>query len=357
MPTTADAERLAHDLGAYLGPDQVDLFPAWETLPFERVSPGVETMGRRLRTIWRLLDPERTPDVVVAPIRALVQRLGPDIDKVEPIEVRPGERRDRDELVAALVHAGYRREDQVEHRGEVGGARVDRRRVPVDRRPSRPHRPVGRRGRPAHRVLGQRPALDDDLNEARIFPCRELLPTDEVRARAGRLVVAAAVGPRAVGAAVRRPHVRRHGVVAAVARRARSTCCSTSCPPTRRSCSSSRSGCATVPPTSWPRRPTSPARWPRRGAPTRPTGFPSLHLPFDRLLVHTNAPAWTVTVAPEGPDVTTIQAMGWDPVVGGGERLMSQLADLRRQGYRIVVSADGEGSKSRASTACSTSTA
>src|SRR3954447_1031419 len=127
VPTTADGERLAHDLAVYLGRDRVDLFPAWETLPFERVSPGVETMGRRLRTIWRLLDPNRTPDVIVAPIRALVQRLGPDIDKVEPIEVRPGERRDRDELVAALVHAGYRREQQVEHRGEVGvrGSIVD----------------------------------------------------------------------------------------------------------------------------------------------------------------------------------------------------------------------------------------
>src|SRR4051794_26054798 len=127
VPTTADAERLAHDLGAYLGPEQVDLFPAWETLPFERVSPGVETMGRRLRTIWRLLDPARTPEVIVAPIRALVQRLGPDIHKVEPVEVRPGERRDRDELVAALVQAGYRREHQVEHRGEVGvrGSIVD----------------------------------------------------------------------------------------------------------------------------------------------------------------------------------------------------------------------------------------
>src|SRR5262249_39811239 len=76
-------------------------------------------------------------------------------------------------------------------------------------------------------------------------------------------------------------------------------------------------------------------------------GVPSLHLPFDRLLVHTNASAWTVRVAPEGPDVTTIQAMGWDPVVGGGERLMSQLANLSAQGYRVVVSADGEGSKAR----------
>src|SRR6516164_9421506 len=54
VPTNSEAERLAHDLAAYLGADQVDVCPAWETLPFERVSPSVETMGRRLRAMWRL---------------------------------------------------------------------------------------------------------------------------------------------------------------------------------------------------------------------------------------------------------------------------------------------------------------
>src|SRR5437764_1465000 len=103
VPTTADGERLAHDLTAFLGPDRVDLFPAWETLPFERVSPGVETMGRRLRTIWRLHDPERTPDVIVAPVRALAQRLGPRAEKVEPVRARQGGRPARDGLVHALV--------------------------------------------------------------------------------------------------------------------------------------------------------------------------------------------------------------------------------------------------------------
>src|SRR3954469_12964972 len=34
-PTGSDSDRLAHDLRAYLGDDAVDLFPAWETLPFE----------------------------------------------------------------------------------------------------------------------------------------------------------------------------------------------------------------------------------------------------------------------------------------------------------------------------------
>ncbi|MGH9036671.1 MAG: hypothetical protein ACRD0O_12990, partial [Acidimicrobiia bacterium] len=64
VPTSAEAERLASDLRQYLDPPggagvspgmgAVELFPAWETLPFERVSPQTETMGRRLRVMWRL---------------------------------------------------------------------------------------------------------------------------------------------------------------------------------------------------------------------------------------------------------------------------------------------------------------
>src|SRR6188472_1407637 len=71
VPTSSEAERLSHDLAAYLGDDAVELFPAWETLPFERVSPGVETMGRRMRTLWRLRQPGQQPEVVVASVRAL----------------------------------------------------------------------------------------------------------------------------------------------------------------------------------------------------------------------------------------------------------------------------------------------
>src|SRR6202044_3382268 len=72
-PTVADAERLAHDLTAFFGPDEVEVCPAWETLPFERVSPSVETMGRRLRAMWHLRGhsghaEHGGPRVLVAPI-------------------------------------------------------------------------------------------------------------------------------------------------------------------------------------------------------------------------------------------------------------------------------------------------
>ena len=39
---------LANDLRIWLSEDEVETFPAWETLPFERVSPTTATMGKRL---------------------------------------------------------------------------------------------------------------------------------------------------------------------------------------------------------------------------------------------------------------------------------------------------------------------
>ncbi len=197
VPTSADAERLAHDLGAFLGPDEVDLFPAWETLPFERVSPSVEVMGRRLRTMWHLRNGGRqaerergrgAPRVVVASVRALVQRLGPHVEDTEPIVVGHGDQLDPTELVADLVAAGYRREELVEHRGEVAV-----RGSIVDVFPSTADAPVriDLWGDEVDRltefsVADQRSTVD--LAEVELFPCRELLATEEVRQRAEALV-------------------------------------------------------------------------------------------------------------------------------------------------------------------------
>ncbi|MCP5026653.1 MAG: transcription-repair coupling factor, partial [Actinomycetia bacterium] len=64
VATSTDAEHLVHDLELFMPEGEVELFPAWETLPFERVSPGVETMGRRLRVLHQLMEPENGPAVV-----------------------------------------------------------------------------------------------------------------------------------------------------------------------------------------------------------------------------------------------------------------------------------------------------
>ncbi len=197
-PTAREADQLTHDLVAFVGAECVDLLPAWETLPFERVSPAIDTMGRRLRAMWHLRhggsSPEGSgervagvapqPSIVVAPVRALLQRLGPKVEDAEPVVIERGAVIDAGELVAKLVHAGYRREYQVEHRGELSvrggiidvfpstadeGIRIDLWGDEVERLT-------------IFDVSDQRSVAE--IDRAEIFGCRELVLTDEVRERA-----------------------------------------------------------------------------------------------------------------------------------------------------------------------------
>ena len=187
-PTGTMARQLHDDLSQFLDDDELALFPGWETLPFERVSPNVETMGQRLDVLWRLQDPGRCPKVIVAGVRGLLQKLGPGVREIEPIVVKPGGEVDPDQLAAQLVAFGYRREEVVEHRGEFA-----RRGAIVDVYPARADAPVriDLWGDEVDRLT--RFSVNDqrsttDLDVARIFPARELTPTDDVRARAEQLV-------------------------------------------------------------------------------------------------------------------------------------------------------------------------
>ncbi len=377
-PTSTDAERLVRDLQAFLGEHAVELFPAWETLPFERVSPSIETMGRRLRTLWRLRDPERIPEdvgedsgrgaprVIVAPARALVQRLGPHVEDVEPIVVGQGDRLDLDELVEGLVAAGYRREYQVEHRGEMavrgsivdvfpstadGPVRIDLWGDEVDRLSE-------------FSVADQRSTVV--VSEVEIFPCREVMATDEVRARAEKLVAEEPWGreqwerlsegltfdgmeswlpwlvedeervlfdllhadAQILLVEPRRMRDRAADVLAEERDLAR-TLARTWGAITDEEAAADATAAATT---------TTTDAAPR---------FPCLHVDFDRLLAKTEAPAWTVAAAPESPDTATVAAAGWNPVVGDGAGLVNQLRQLITDGYRIVVGADGAGSAGR----------
>ena len=49
-----EAESVARDIQAFLGREGADVFPGWEVLPGEPVSPSVETMGRRLQVLHKL---------------------------------------------------------------------------------------------------------------------------------------------------------------------------------------------------------------------------------------------------------------------------------------------------------------
>jgi transcription-repair coupling factor (superfamily II helicase) len=132
VPGERDAEDLADDLELFT--DRAFHLPAWETLPFEHVSPNVSTMAARMQARHALR--ESFPGVVVvASVRAAVQRVSPV--SVAPIVLHSGTSTDFDDLVRQLVGLGYDRTDRVEARGEIavrGGI--------IDLYPTQADRPV-----------------------------------------------------------------------------------------------------------------------------------------------------------------------------------------------------------------------
>ncbi len=131
--TAREAEDLVAELADTLGADDVALYPAWETLPHERLSPRSDTVGRRLAVLRRLAHPDAStpgrdrPSVVVTPVRAVLQPQAAGLGDIEPVQLRVGSIIEQDELIRALVDAGYHRVDLVERRGEftVRGGLVD----------------------------------------------------------------------------------------------------------------------------------------------------------------------------------------------------------------------------------------
>ncbi|WP_219463305.1 transcription-repair coupling factor [Nonomuraea rhizosphaerae] len=192
--TGREAEDLASALTSLIEPSSVAVFPAWETLPHERLSPRSDTVGQRLAVLRRLAhpikdDPAAGPlSVVVAPIRALLQPIVKGLGDLEPIRLRAGDDADLEEVVERLVDNGYHRVDMVEKRGEVAvrGGLLD---VfpPTEEHPLR----LEFWGDTVEEIRWFKVADQRSLEAADggLFapPCRELLLTPEVRQRAREL--------------------------------------------------------------------------------------------------------------------------------------------------------------------------
>ena len=187
--TSREAEDLVAELGSLMKPERVGYFPSWETLPHERLSPRSDTVGRRLAVLRRLVHPEGDDriSVIVAPVRSVLQPQVSGLGDLVPVEVAAGETHEVEDVARRLADAAYTRVDLVEKRGEyaVRGGIVD---VfpPTEEHPLRVE------------------FWGDDVEEIRSFsvadqrtlekverlwapPCRELLLTPDVRARARAL--------------------------------------------------------------------------------------------------------------------------------------------------------------------------
>ncbi|MGC5166873.1 transcription-repair coupling factor [Luteimicrobium sp. DT211] len=213
--TGREADELVTAVRAYL-PDEehesVAVLPSWETLPHERLSPRADTVARRLAVFRRLAHPSATDApaatdagaptpgsglapsgtshtgpirILVVPVRALVQPVVENLGELAPVELHAGTQVDLEDVAQRLSDAAYARVDMVERRGEfaVRGGILD---VfpPTEDHPLR----VELWGDEVEEIRWFSVADQRSLEVAErgvwAPPCRELLLTPEVRARA-----------------------------------------------------------------------------------------------------------------------------------------------------------------------------
>ncbi len=181
------AEDIATQLTEFVPANQVAFFPAWETLPHERLSPSGDTIGTRMAILRKLANPEESGEVnyLVTSVRAAIQPMASGLGNIAPLVINEGKTFAQEKVIEQLSYLGYERVELVDRRGQfaVRGGIIDV--FP----PSQPH-PV------------RLEYVGDDVDDSRMFavadqrsleleidqlfatPCRELLITDSVKAKA-----------------------------------------------------------------------------------------------------------------------------------------------------------------------------
>lgn len=161
--------------------EKVMEFPAWETLPHEKLSPNSDTVAKRIKTLYNL----DKAQVIVVPIRALVQPIITSINKTPILELARGDSFIFTDLISSLVERAYTRVDLVERRGDfaVRGGIVDI--FPPDS--DYPIR-IDFFGDEIEEIksfeIGSQRTFAPITEKVSLYPCRELLISDEVKTRA-----------------------------------------------------------------------------------------------------------------------------------------------------------------------------
>ncbi len=194
VATGRDSESLRGALASVAPHAEVIEFPAWETLPHERLSPSAETVGKRIRALRDLKRWQQDVDagtqqndiIVVASVRAALQPLADDLTSHKSIVLTTGGRGyNLASLSTQLVDLAYARVDMVTRRGEfaVRGGILDVF-APTAEHPWR----VEFFGDEVEQIrefsVADQRSLPDAVDSIELLASRELLLTPQVRQRA-----------------------------------------------------------------------------------------------------------------------------------------------------------------------------
>ena len=181
--STRAANELTEELISYEGSKCVINFPAWETLPHERLSPKSDTVTARFKALNNIKNSDTK--FVVCSIRALLQPIiANDLESTQ-IRVENNQSIKMLDLIEQLSKFGYTRSDLVEKRGDfaVRGGILDLF-APDQEHPMRIDFFGDEIDELSYFAISDQRSLEKIQNEILIYPCRELLIDADVKKRA-----------------------------------------------------------------------------------------------------------------------------------------------------------------------------
>jgi len=125
-PDTHSAYLAQAQIRFFSGLENVDIFPDWETLPYDIFSPHEDLISQRLKTLHQL--PRTTKGVLIVPVSTLMQRLAPThYVQQHALLLKTGDTLDIEQFRQQLEASGYRHVTQVYEHGEYSsrGSLVD----------------------------------------------------------------------------------------------------------------------------------------------------------------------------------------------------------------------------------------
>jgi transcription-repair coupling factor (superfamily II helicase) len=111
--------RLAEALGFCMPEAELLRFPAWDCLPYDRISPNAEIIAERMATLAALAEAPARPRFLLTTVHALVQKVPPrQVFLGSALTLRRGGRMSQERLIAFLEGNGYGRTGTVMEPGE-----------------------------------------------------------------------------------------------------------------------------------------------------------------------------------------------------------------------------------------------
>ena len=120
----SDGQRMAdiEQMLGFIAPEiPVLTLPAWDCLPYDRVSPGADVSARRLAALSGLIAHARKPHpaIVLVTVNAMLQKIAPaDVIESLAFSARPGNSVRMDDIAARLERNGFDRVPTVREVGE-----------------------------------------------------------------------------------------------------------------------------------------------------------------------------------------------------------------------------------------------